>query len=205
MSLEEQFQKAAVDAKNLKSQPSNEELLDTYALYQQATAGDNNTDRPDESNIRETYKWNAWTGKKGISQEKAKEEYVAKESDVHMLIPPSLNKNIVFLYFLKKENNVFSNFVKVKNCIVCISETGLCLLERAITECTDSSLRVALKSIRNDLTSKKGCLVALNVFPRLGAKKHIFVVGGSKRELNNLNRSCESSYVTIERFDTFKR
>ncbi|KAK4876423.1 hypothetical protein RN001_012845 [Aquatica leii] len=79
------------------------------------------------------------------------------------------------------------------------------LLERAITECTDSSLRVALKSIHNDLTSKKGCLVALNVYPRLGAKKHIFVVGGSKREFNNLNRSCESSYVTIERFDTFKR
>lgn len=80
------------------------------------------------------------------------------------------------------------------------------LLERAITECSDSSLRVALKSIHNDLTSKKGCLVPLNVFPRLGAKKHIFVVGGSKRELNNvLNRSLEFSYITIERFDTFKR
>lgn len=80
------------------------------------------------------------------------------------------------------------------------------LLERAITECNDSSLRVALKSVHNDLLSKKGCLVPLNVHPRLGAKKHIFVVGGSKRELNNvLNRSFESSYVTIEKFDTFKR
>lgn len=85
-----------------------------------------------------------------------------------------------------------------------LSLLPLGLLEHAITECNDSSLRVALKSICNDLVCKKGCLVTLNVFPRLGAKKHIFVVGGSKKELNNLTRSFESSYVTIERYDTFK-
>lgn len=80
------------------------------------------------------------------------------------------------------------------------------LLERAIAECTDSSLRVALKSIHNDLISKKGCLVPLYVHPRLGAKKHIFVIGGCKREFNNiLNKGFECNYVSIERFDTFKR
>lgn len=80
------------------------------------------------------------------------------------------------------------------------------MLERAIVECNDSSLRVALKSIHSDLASRKGCLVPLGVHPRLGSKKHIFVIGGSKREANNiLNKGYECNYVSIEKFDTFKR
>lgn len=83
---------------------------------------------------------------------------------------------------------------------------SLCLLERTISECTDSSLRVALKSVHNDLISKKGSLVPLYVQPRLGAKKNIYVIGGAKREhMSGWNRDSESSFTSVEKFDTFRR
>lgn len=37
------FEKAAADVNNLKSRPSDDELLEIYALYKQATVGDCNT------------------------------------------------------------------------------------------------------------------------------------------------------------------
>lgn len=37
------FNKAAEDVKNLKEQPDNDDLLQLYGLYKQATVGDVNT------------------------------------------------------------------------------------------------------------------------------------------------------------------
>lgn len=103
---------------------------------------------------------------------------------------------------------------------------SLCLLEKAIVECGDSSLNVALRyvsisckcmtcviihlcicrSVHNDLASKKGSLVPLYVQPRKCAKKNIFVIGGSKREpTSGWHRGSESSFTSVERFDTFRR
>ncbi|XP_046686413.1 actin-binding protein IPP-like [Homalodisca vitripennis] len=83
---------------------------------------------------------------------------------------------------------------------------SVCLLEKTIVECTDISLKVALRSIRNDLLMRKGNLVPLSVFPRLCAKKDIFVIGGSKRELMSAwTRSSECTFESVERFDTFRR
>lgn len=83
---------------------------------------------------------------------------------------------------------------------------SLCLLERSIGECGDSSLRVALKSVHNDLVSKKGSLVPLYVQPRLCAKKNIYVIGGAKREHSSgWHRDSESSFTSVEKFDTFRR
>jgi acyl-CoA-binding protein len=39
----QQFNQAAEKVKNLTKRPSDEELLELYALYKQATVGDNNT------------------------------------------------------------------------------------------------------------------------------------------------------------------
>jgi hypothetical protein len=39
----QQFNEAAQSVKNLTKRPSDEELLEAYALYKQATVGDNNT------------------------------------------------------------------------------------------------------------------------------------------------------------------
>ncbi|XP_026280900.1 actin-binding protein IPP [Frankliniella occidentalis] len=78
------------------------------------------------------------------------------------------------------------------------------LLERVINELTDSSLKVALRSVRKDLLSKRGHLVSLVVHPRLRAKKDVFVIGGSKRELVSAwTRSSECTFSSVERFNTF--
>lgn len=78
------------------------------------------------------------------------------------------------------------------------------MLERAVNECNDSSLKVALKSVHNDLVNKKGCLVPLMVKPRICAKKDIYVIGGNKREFV-WHRGSESYCVSVVKFDTFKR
>ncbi|RZF34385.1 hypothetical protein LSTR_LSTR008924 [Laodelphax striatellus] len=80
-----------------------------------------------------------------------------------------------------------------------------CVLERAITECSDASLKVALRSVKKDFVLKKGSLVPLYSNPRLCAKKDIFVIGGSKRELVcTWTKSYECTFESVERYDTFR-
>lgn len=78
-------------------------------------------------------------------------------------------------------------------------------LDAYISECQDISLRVALTSVKKDLSTKKGNLVALTAQPRLCAKKNIYVIGGSQRELGSAWTKSECTYDTVEVFDTFKK
>ncbi|RWS01809.1 putative diazepam binding inhibitor-like protein [Dinothrombium tinctorium] len=78
MSVDEQFQKAADDIKNLKSRPTDEELLELYALFKQATVGDINTERPGLFELKAKAKWDAWNGKKGMPTEEAKLAYITR-------------------------------------------------------------------------------------------------------------------------------
>ncbi|KAK0174622.1 hypothetical protein PV327_010378 [Microctonus hyperodae] len=78
MSLDERFEKAAAEVKELVSSPSDADLLELYALYKQATVGDCNTTRPGMLDFKGKAKWDAWDGKKGLSQDEAKEKYVAQ-------------------------------------------------------------------------------------------------------------------------------
>ncbi|KAF7992181.1 hypothetical protein HCN44_001506 [Aphidius gifuensis] len=78
MSLEENFQKAAEDVKNLKGKPSDEDLLEIYGYYKQATIGDCNTDKPGFFDMKGKAKWEAWNKLKGSSQDDSKEKYIAK-------------------------------------------------------------------------------------------------------------------------------
>uniref|UniRef100_A0A1I8A305 ACB domain-containing protein n=1 Tax=Steinernema glaseri TaxID=37863 RepID=A0A1I8A305_9BILA len=71
------FEAAAAQVKNLKTSPSNDELLQLYALFKQGTVGDNNTPKPGMLDLKGKAKWSAWDGKKGTSQDQAKEEYIA--------------------------------------------------------------------------------------------------------------------------------
>lgn len=80
------------------------------------------------------------------------------------------------------------------------------LLEKTIKDCRDVSLHTALKSLHNDLVNKKGWLVPLFVKPRLCAKKDIFIVGGSRRELDAVCvRGPDFNYVNPLRYDTSKK
>ena len=53
------------------------EKLDLYALFKQSTVGDVNIPKPGMFALKDKAKWEAWTGKKGMTKEKAMEEYVA--------------------------------------------------------------------------------------------------------------------------------
>ena len=72
----EEFEKAAEDIKKLTERPTNEELLDLYALYKQATVGDCNTERPGMLDLKGKAKWDKWNALKGMGKEEAQKKYV---------------------------------------------------------------------------------------------------------------------------------
>ncbi|CAG9783512.1 unnamed protein product [Diatraea saccharalis] len=74
MSLDQDFQKVAESVRNWKTRPSDNENLALYSLYKQATIGDVNIAEP--SGMVEKAKFKAWTGRKGISQDDAKKQYI---------------------------------------------------------------------------------------------------------------------------------
>lgn len=82
MGLQEDFDKAAEDVKNLKTTPADGDLLELYGLYKQATVGDVNTERPGMLDFKGKAKWDAWSHKKGTDSEKAKQDYVNKVQEL---------------------------------------------------------------------------------------------------------------------------
>ncbi|XP_072745266.1 acyl-CoA-binding protein homolog isoform X2 [Anoplolepis gracilipes] len=76
MSLDKQFEAAAAAIKTLTKRPTDEQLLELYALFKQATVGDNNTSKPGMLDLKGKAKWEAWNKKKGTLQEQAKQTYI---------------------------------------------------------------------------------------------------------------------------------
>jgi len=77
MGLEEEFLAAAEDiSNNVNKTLSDDELKEVYALYKQGTVGDVNTSRPGMLDFKGKAKWDAWSSKKGLAQEEAKQQYV---------------------------------------------------------------------------------------------------------------------------------
>lgn len=76
MSLQEQFDQALADSKNLPERPDNMTLLKIYALYKQASAGDVEGKRPGFTDMVARAKFDAWDGLKGTSKEDAMQQYV---------------------------------------------------------------------------------------------------------------------------------
>lgn len=74
----QEFLKAAEEVKKLKNSPSDQDLLEVYGLYKQATVGDVNTDRPGMLDLKGKAKWDAWNGKKGMAKEAAEQAYITK-------------------------------------------------------------------------------------------------------------------------------
>lgn len=72
-----EFTEAAEKLKTLTERPTNDELLDTYGYYKQATVGDINTDRPDGwFDAKGKAKWDKWESRKGMSKEEAEKKYI---------------------------------------------------------------------------------------------------------------------------------
>jgi diazepam-binding inhibitor (GABA receptor modulator, acyl-CoA-binding protein) len=76
MTLQEQFDAAVAQSKELTKRPSNEELLKIYALFKQATEGDVSGERPGGFDFKAIAKFDAWTELKGKTTDQAKQEYV---------------------------------------------------------------------------------------------------------------------------------
>ena len=73
--LEQKFEDAKKRVMDLKEKPSNETMLELYALNKQATIGDINIDKPAMFDFVAAAKYNAWTAKKGMNKEDAQLKY----------------------------------------------------------------------------------------------------------------------------------
>ncbi|XP_004525625.1 acyl-CoA-binding protein homolog [Ceratitis capitata] len=76
MSLDERFNAAAEKIKTFTKRPTDEELLTLYALFKQASFGDNTTPKPGMLDLKAKAKWDFWNKQKGKSQDAAKQEYI---------------------------------------------------------------------------------------------------------------------------------
>jgi diazepam-binding inhibitor (GABA receptor modulating acyl-CoA-binding protein) len=73
--LKAQFETAVAESKQLPEKPDNMTLLQIYALYKQATAGDVEGKRPGFTDMVGRAKYDAWDGLKGKSSDEAMQEY----------------------------------------------------------------------------------------------------------------------------------
>jgi len=75
----QQFESAVARSKEFTKRPSNEELLQLYGLFKQATEGDVTADKEPSNpfDFVNKAKYNAWTELKGKSKEDAMKEYVS--------------------------------------------------------------------------------------------------------------------------------
>ena len=74
--LKTKFEAAVADSKNLSERPDNATLLKIYALYKQASVGDNTDKKPGFSDMVGRAKWEAWNGFKGTSSPDAMQQYI---------------------------------------------------------------------------------------------------------------------------------
>ena len=77
MGLAESFQSAQERVKTLKTRPSNDTLLELYSLFKQATEGDAQGKRPGLLDLKGRAKFDAWSGRRGLSKDAAMTQYVA--------------------------------------------------------------------------------------------------------------------------------
>jgi acyl-CoA-binding protein len=74
--LQNRFEQASKDVKDLKERPDNDTLLRLYALYKQGSEGDASGDKPGFFDFVGTAKYEAWTKLKGTAPDEAKQKYI---------------------------------------------------------------------------------------------------------------------------------
>jgi diazepam-binding inhibitor (GABA receptor modulator, acyl-CoA-binding protein) len=76
------FKAAKAQVETLTKRPSNEQLLDLYGLYKQATDGDATGSRPGFLDLKGRAKFDAWASRKGLSKDDAMKKYAALVDDL---------------------------------------------------------------------------------------------------------------------------
>ena len=79
----QEYESAVQRSKHLTKRPTNEELLQLYSLYKQATEGDVTGERPGGFDFKAIAKYDAWSEMKGKSKDQAMEEYVSLVDKLH--------------------------------------------------------------------------------------------------------------------------
>ena len=74
--LKTKFEAAVAGSKSLTERPDNSTLLKIYALYKQASTGDNTEKKPGFGDMVGRAKWDAWNGFKGTSANDAMQQYI---------------------------------------------------------------------------------------------------------------------------------
>lgn len=74
--LKSKFEAAVTNSKSLSERPDNMTLLKLYALYKQASTGDNTEKKPGFTDMVGRAKWEAWNTLKGTPTKDAMQQYV---------------------------------------------------------------------------------------------------------------------------------
>jgi diazepam-binding inhibitor (GABA receptor modulating acyl-CoA-binding protein) len=78
----QKFNDAVEQSKQLTQRPSDQELLQLYALYKQGTEGNVTGERPGGFDFKGIAKYNAWADLHGMSKEDAQDKYVGLVDDL---------------------------------------------------------------------------------------------------------------------------
>lgn len=70
------FEAAVKNSTSISERPDNATLLKIYALYKQATEGDNEAKKPSFTDMVGRAKWDAWEKLKGATADEAKQQYI---------------------------------------------------------------------------------------------------------------------------------
>lgn len=76
MALDDDFASAKTRVEKLSKTPGSDELLELYSLYKQATLGDVSGSRPGMLDFKGRAKFDAWSTRRGMSKDAAKQAYV---------------------------------------------------------------------------------------------------------------------------------
>jgi carboxylesterase len=78
----DRFKSAKARVETLTARPSNDQLLDLYGLYKQATEGDATGSRPGFLDLKGRAKFDAWASRKGVTKDEAMKKYAALVDDL---------------------------------------------------------------------------------------------------------------------------
>lgn len=74
--LNQAFEQAAADAKQLPERPDNDVLLELYAYFKQGSEGDVSGEKPGFFDFVGVAKYEAWEKLKGTDADEAKQKYI---------------------------------------------------------------------------------------------------------------------------------
>jgi acyl-CoA-binding protein len=80
--LKTQFDQALEAVKKLSSRPSDDDMLNLYALYKQASVGDVSGDKPGMFDFVAKAKYEAWEELAGVSADDAMTRYIEKVKEL---------------------------------------------------------------------------------------------------------------------------